>query len=111
MTDNYIDVSYEYFGTPDEEGNRPRFVDVWYATKPTAPQFSQVDNLGEAIIGHEARINTAWTLEKAGLDRIHIFDRDDVAGLRLLLDRLDAEFDRRDLEELHKSLDTDEEDE
>jgi hypothetical protein len=100
VTDNYIDVKHEYFGAPDDDGYRLRSVDVWYATKPTIPQYGLVDYEDHKIEGAQADIKTAWTVAKAGQDTIYIFDRDDINGLRALLDKLELDFDRRDMEDL-----------
>lgn len=109
MTDNYIDVKHEYFGLPDEEGHRLRTVDVWYAIKPSLPEFNVVDYQDQTIPGSEAMVGTAWSIHKAGMSQIYIVDRDDINGLRRLLDELEHDMDRRDMEALHEEfkLDTD----
>lgn len=104
VTDNYLDVKHEYFGLPNDEGVRVRTVDVWYATRPTSPEFSIVNHLDQVIDDQEASVTTGWCIEKAGMDRIYIFDRDDINGLRALLDRLEQDFDRRDMDALHASM-------
>ena len=112
VTDNYIDVKHEYFGAPDDNGFRLRSVDVWYATKPTVPQYGLVDYDDHKIEGAQADVKTAWSIAKAGQDTIYIFDRDDINGLRALLDKLELDFDRRDMEDLTASvLEDDKEDE
>lgn len=101
----YLDVKWEYFGVPDDNGLRLRTRDVWYATKPTVPEFHVVDKDDHPIPEFQADVSTAWTLGKAGLNNILICDRDDINGLRALLDTLEAEFDRRDMDELHRQFD------
>ena len=111
-SENYIDVKFEYFGVPDDNGLRLRTRDVWYATKPTIPEFHVVDKDDNPVPEYEATVDTAWTIGKAGLPNIIICDRDDINGLRALLDSLEAEFDRRDMDKLHAQFnepDTDEE--
>lgn len=110
MTSNYIDVSHEYYGLPDDDGLRAKRTDVWYAIRPTAPQISVVDHKSDPLPGHEVRITTAWMLGKAGLEVPYIYDRDDIAGLRRLLDAIELNMDREDMEELHRSLDNEEND-
>jgi hypothetical protein len=104
MTDNYIDIKHEYFGPPDDNGFRLRSVDVWYATKPTVPQYGLVDYDDKIIEGAQADVKTAWTVAKAGQDTVYIFDRDDINGLRELLNELELDFDRRDMEELSREF-------
>ena len=104
VTDNYIDVKYEYFGVPDDNGLRLRTRDVWYATKPTVPEFHIVDNQDHPIPEFQADVTTSWTINKAGIGQVIIHDRDDINGLRALLDELEKDFDRRDMEALHASL-------
>lgn len=110
-SDNYIDVKWEYTGLPDENGLRLRTRDVWYATKPTVPEFHVVDKDDAPVPDHEVVVDTAWTIGKAGLNNIIIIcDRDDINGLRALLNSLESEFDRRDMDKLHAQFnDADEE--
>lgn len=110
----YLEVQHEYFGPPDDDGLRVRLVDVWFSVKPTNPRASVVTYDDKTLPGQEGKVTTPWTIEKAGLDRIQIYDRDDINGLRELLKRIEENFDRRDMEALQKSLDAvdnDEEDE
>lgn len=101
VTDNYAEVRHEYFGAPDDSGVRRGTVDVWYAVRPSAPVIRFVDNKDDLIKGAPtAEFNTGWTLFKAGADSIYIFDRDDINGMRKLLDTLEADMDRRDMEDL-----------
>lgn len=102
VTDNYIDVKFEYFGLPDEDGLRLRTTDVWFATRPSYPSYAVVTPDDKVLPGKESILQTAWLLDKAGLDRILIVDRDDINGLRALLDELEHDFDRRDMEDLHR---------
>lgn len=102
VTDNYIDVKFEYFGLPDEDGLRLRTTDVWFATRPSNPRYAVVAPDDSVLTGKESVLETAWTIDKAGMDRILIVDRDDINGLRALLDELEKDFDRRDMEELHR---------
>jgi len=104
MTDNYIDVKHVYFGAPDDNGFRLKSVDVWYATKPTTPEYGLVDYDDKNIDGAQAAITTAWAIAKAGQDNIYIYDRDDINGLRELLNRLEEDFDRRDMEDLTREF-------
>lgn len=104
MTDNYIDVKHEYFGLPNHDGHRLRTVDVWYAVRPSSPQFTVVDYEDTDLPGSKVDLETAWTVHKAGLDQIIIVDRDDINGLRRLLDEIEHGMDRRDMEALHASL-------
>lgn len=103
-SDNYIDVKYEYFGPVNDDGLRLRTRDVWYATKPTVPEFHVVDNKDKEIPEFTADVSTAWTIGKAGASQIHIVDRDDINGLRELLNVLERDMDRRDMDELIKGI-------
>lgn len=113
MTENYIDVTYEYYSAPDDDGMRLKSEDVWYATKPTPPSYALVDLKDRPVPGYEAQVKAGWSIHKAGLTTLFIFDRDDINGLRALLDKLEHDFDRRDMEDLQKQfkVDNDEEDE
>lgn len=110
-SENYIDVRHEYYGLPDEEGQRLKTTDVWYAVKPSLPEYSIVDYKDQDVPGNDIRVNTAWSLHKAGMSSIHIIDRDDIAGLRHLLNELEKDMDRRDMEALHEEFKLDNEDE
>lgn len=110
VTDNYIDVKYEYFGLPDENGLRLRTRDVWFATKPTVPEFHVVDKDDNPIPEWNADVSTAWTISKAGLNNILICDVDDINGLRALLDKLEQDFEKRAMDELLSGFEQDEED-
>jgi len=102
-SENYLDVKHEYFGVPDDNGFRLRSVDVWYAIKPSVPEYGLVDYNDKTIDGAQADVKTAWSIGKAGQDNLlYIFDRDDINGLRTLLDKLELDFDRRDMEELSR---------
>lgn len=109
VTDNYIDVKFEYFGLPDEDGIRVRTTDVWFATRPASPHYALVAPDDSVLPGKETTVETAWFIDKAGMNRILIVDRDDINGLRALLDELEKDFDRRDMDSLHKSLDSEDE--
>lgn len=108
---NYLDVSWEYFGPPDEDGLRLKHTDVWYAVRPTAPGVAQVTYDDEILPGHQAVITTAWSINKAGLDLVYIYDRDDINGLRALLDAIELKMDQEDMASLQDTLDNHEEDE
>lgn len=111
---NYIESRHEYFGLPNDEGTRVRSVDVWFATKPSSPEYGIVDYKDRVIDSQVASVVTAWCVEKAGMDRVYIFDREDIKGLRFLLDRIEADFDRRDMESLQarvREVDNDDESE
>lgn len=103
-SDNYIDIKHQYFSAPDEDGVRLRTTDVWFATKPSSPSYATVDYNDKVFPGHEAEVTTAWSIDKVGLHKILIVDRDDINGLRRLLDELENYFDRKDMEALHESL-------
>lgn len=118
VADRYLDVEHEYFTPPDEHNLRLRTVDVWYATRPSSPQQGLVDLKGEPVklsdgdgnlLDTEVIIQTAWSLHKAGQNPFYIVDRDDVAGLRKLLDKIDADFDRRDMESLTEEFNKEDE--
>lgn len=105
MTDNYIEAKHEYTGPHDDDGLRLRHVDVWYAHRPSAPGYVTIKHDDEPTEGPQAVVTTAWTLDRAGAERLTIFDREDIAGLRKLLDLLEEDFDRRDWEVLNSTLD------
>ena len=107
MTDNYIDVKHEYFGLPDENGFRLRSVDVWFATKPSLPEYGLVTYDDELIDGAQADVKVAWTIGKVGQDAFYIFDRDDIDGLRELLNALEKDFEQREMEQLFKLVEED----
>lgn len=111
VSDNYLDVKHEYQGLPNADGMRVRFVDVWFAVRPSAPSYDVVDNQGKPIPGGGVNIETAWSLHKAGLNQLFIIDRDDINGLRKLLDVIEQDMDRRDLEALTREFDLDNDDE
>ena len=108
-SDNYIDVKHEYFGLPDNEGLRLRTRDVWYAMRPTVPEYHVVDKDDNIVPEWEASVDTAWTISKAGLSHVVISDVDDINGLRKLLDALEFNFERRAMEGLFDSLKDDSE--
>ena len=110
VTDHYIDVHHTYLSQPDDQGLRQKSKDVWFATKPASPEFSLVGP-NEEELGDQATVATAWTISRAGHPGVYIFDRDDINGVRALLDELDKDFDRRDMEKLMASLDNEDEDE
>lgn len=99
-TEHYIDVHYEYYGLPDEDGLRIKSTDVWFATKSSAPDYVVVDYKDDPIPGYAQTIITAWSIHKAGLGDIFIVDRDDIQGLRCLLDSIEESMDRRDMASL-----------
>ncbi len=103
-SENYIDVKFEYFGVPDDNGLRLRTRDVWFATKPTVPEFHVVDKDDEVIPEYKADVSTGWSIGKAGLQEILIVDVDDINGLRALLDTLEQEFEIRAMAELTKEF-------
>lgn len=103
-SENYIDVKYEYYGVPDDSGLRLRTRDVWFATKPTVPEFHIVDKDDEVVPEFEANVSTGWSIGKAGLQEILIVDLDDINGLRALLDTLEQEFEIRAMAELTKEF-------
>lgn len=106
---NYIDVEHEYFGPPDEDGLRTKRKDVWYAVRPTPPGIGLVTYDDAPLPGAQGVITTAWSINKAGLDVIYIYDRDDLNGLRALLDNIELKMDQEDMVALQKSLDNPEE--
>lgn len=109
MTDNFVEVKHSYFSPPDDEGVRLKSTDTWYAVRPSPPVYSLVDYTDKAIPDSPTSAAvTGWSLHKAGLSQVYIFDRDDIRGLRVLLDALDAEFDRKDLESLMDDFSEDE---
>lgn len=113
VTDNYIGVEHEYFGPPDDADVRLRSRDIWYASRPSQPRYGLVDLSDEPIPGHQTSARTAWSIGKAGLESPYIFDRDDINGLRKLLDQIEQKMDADDMtaltEDFHEPLDTDEE--
>jgi hypothetical protein len=110
-SENYIDVKYEYFGLPNDDGLRLRTRDVWFATKPTVPEFHIVDKDDNPVPEYEANVDTAWTIGKAGQTDFIICDVDDINGLRALLDALERDFERRAMEELLRADSEENEDE
>ena len=104
---NYLDIHHEYYGPPDDEGIRLRSVDVWFATKPSLPEYGLVDPMDKIIEGAQAEVKVAWTISKVGQDAFYIFDRDDIDGLRELLNALERDFERRDMEQLFKLVEED----
>lgn len=101
VTENFVEVKHTYFGTPNDDGLRVKSVDVWYAVRPSPPAYTVVDHTDASIDkGTDPDIKTGWSVHKAGLPGLYIFDRDDINGLRELLDGLEQEFDRRDMESL-----------
>lgn len=107
-SDNYIDVKHEYFGLPDDEGQRLRTRDVWFALKPTTPEYHVVDKDDQPIPEYQATVQTAWEIAKAGQPHMIIVDVDDINGLRKLLDALEADFERRAMDDLFKAVQEDE---
>lgn len=107
MTDyqkpNYIDVKFEHFGPPTTDGERLRTRDVWYATRPTEPEFHVIDRQGEVDPTFKADVQTAWTIGKAGSGHtLIIVDENDINGLRELLTRLEQEMEQAAMQELFK---------
>lgn len=112
VTDNYIDSKHEYFTPhPQDDEVQIKSVDVWYGIRPDPPQYSAVDLKGEDISGYEVEMNTAWRISKAGSGNdVYIYDREDIAGLRKLLDTLEDDFDRRDMEAMTAQFTTEKDD-
>jgi len=101
VSTNYIDVRHEYDTPLAQEGFTMRRADVWYALRPSLPTFHVMDAEGNKVEDVEVSANLGWTLGQSGNgDGVMIFDRDDIVGLRKLLDALDLEFDRVDMERL-----------
>lgn len=105
VTDNYISIEHEYFSTqPTETGQRVRMKDTWYAVSPQPPQFEIVnpdDTIDEDVI---IETSVPWTLHHSGNPHLEIADADDIAGLRKLLDAIEAKMHDQEMTALYKHL-------
>ena len=115
MSDHYISIEHEYFGVqPTDSGQRVRTRDTWYAVCPPPPKFHLVnpdDSVDEDVV---IETSVPWTIHHSGNPHIEIADVDDIAGLRKLLDAIEAKMHDQEMTALYKhleELDSDDKDE
>ncbi len=102
MSQNYIEHLHEHYSPVTEDGVRVKAVDVWYAIQPTAPSRDLIDAFTEEKDPDvDIELFTPWTVYGVGHNgNIPIHGREDIAGLRGLLDKIEEKFDIDDFNTL-----------
>lgn len=85
---NYIEIVHEYDDSDTEWHSESR--DIWYAVRPTTPSYRQwKQGEPEEDWSDHSLLHTSWSIN----GDISIYGKEDIAGLRKLLDAIEAQYE------------------
>jgi len=97
-SENYIEHHHHHMSAPSDEGFRTKNIDVWYATRPTVPSIEVINAFTEEVSDEfQFQAISPWTINMVGNPRVSVYGREDIRGLRGLLDAIEAQMDLEDL--------------
>lgn len=85
---NYIEVVHEYIDEEHGDSNQ----DVYYAVRPSVSRYRLNTENNPTGPDWSEMFDPGWAL--SGGTSVYVYDKEDIAGLRKLLDAIEKELDK-----------------